>query len=487
MRKQYNSNKKSEYKDQPKSDVQSIPSLVSNIAKEDGSTIYMVNSQQLDVGGTAVGEEIFVKHLLINGLHTSATSVNSLLDRQLQDLIDAFATARGYSTNVTVADVAAYLKASEEVLSLITYLHRSQNATKFTTDTGYNLGTVLGSRPNGFTSAADIANFIGDNATTLTPLINDGSVGISNVDWGRVYLSLLSDVKLPRATVSYILSMFGTFYSYDKSGSFILAGVPAFMASTSSVSTLIAGLDTVLTNLRGANADLIDIMHYLGFNSELAVAIDFARDQRALTVPMVNDEVFNAMAFNGFVQDPIGGLDSDVANLFYDVAGVYSPLHTIDAADFNANAVFTHTLLRGKITAHYQIEFFASTVTNSLSYYDYPYVVVPDISTVSSFSAAQAVRARDVQSRYTFNLGPALPFVDQPTLTEIAPGDYNMNTGLITGQVLEATGTFALPAQEFAYYKLAKFADMIMSDVPWRMAIQNLVNAIRPRSITRSE
>lgn len=490
MRQNYKG-KNSPKKEMPskKQEVQSLPSLLNNVGKADGDTIYMVNSQRVDVGATALGREIFVDIRPVGMIHESSTSVNSLLDNQLQDLIDAYATARGYVTGVTVAKVAAYLEASERTLSLITWLHRSQNGTKFTTDTGRNLGATLGSRYQATTptTVADVANYIGDAASTLTALTDDGALSISNTVWGRDYLSLLSDVKLPRGTVSYIMSMFGVHYAYDEAGSYIVSFMPDYLLSTNNIDVIIAGLDTVMTNLRNADPDLIDIMHFLGFNSELATAIDFARDQRGLTLPIVHDKFMSGAIYNAYIADALAVGDTDI-DMFFDTTGVYSPVSSVDAADFDANTVFNMLLVRDKITANYQLELFSDDSPSSSSVYCYPHVPVPDGVTLSGLSGAQVSRIAIVTQTYIYNNGPKLPFGDNIVISEIAPGDFQLgNTGTPSLAVLEPASAFALPTQEWDYYVLAKYADIIMNDVEWRSAIQGLVNSIRPRSITRSE
>jgi archaellum component FlaG (FlaF/FlaG flagellin family) len=489
MRKQnYNNKSKNNMDEKKLTGTQSVPSLFANISKEDGDSIYMVNSHQVDIGSSSTAYELYVKHVGMAELHSSNSSVNDLLDGQLQDMIDAYSTARGYVTGVTVAKVEQYLQASERILSLITYLHKAQNGNRFQTDSGFNLGATLGSRPDSFTTSAAVAGYIGDDTDDLATLINDGGVSISNSVWSGTYLSLLSRVKLPRATVSYVLSMFGVNYTFDQQGSYIVSFIPNFMINTDSAATLIAAQEAVLDGLRSTDPDIVDIMHFLGFTSDLAVAIDFARDQRQLTVPLVHDEFINGALVNGYVVDGQVA-DADVTDMFIDTTGVYSAINNVDAADFNANAVFLMLLIRDKNTvAHYQIELFKSGANDSVSGYDLPYVVQPDGITVSTFDAATMGRVRRVLEPTIYGKGPKIPYTDIVSINDIGGGSYSLSgIGSPSTQLLESPSTFKLPREEFDYYTEAKFADMIMGDVKWRVAIQELTNKIRPRSITRSE
>lgn len=482
--------KSSSFKKAETEQVMSQTSPLAALVKPDSSQVYAVNSQRVDVGGSGTSQEIYVKHVPIGQLILESTSTpNSLLTDQLQDLINAYATARGYVTGVTVAKVAAYLSNSFNLFAMIVFIHKAQNGTRYTTTDGVDIGKLLGSRIKASTglSASNVANYVGDNNVNYRALEYEGEVSYSNTVWSRDWLSHLSKVKLSRGLAQEAISLFSKNYALSPDGSYIAVPFPQVLLSASTAAVVRDGILTSMNTARSTDPDLIDIMEFLGFTSEMVTQMNFDRDQRGLTLEVMYDEVFNAAAYNASLENPLASGDTDFSNLYWDRFGVYSILHPVDTMDFNASALFPILSLRGNIVEHFQIQLIRSSDTGvGVDRFNFPFMVNGDNTTVTGLDQAQLDRARNVTIPYYLG-GMKLPYFIGPSITEISAGDFNMNGHTsVAGDISEKLNAFALPS-DYSYYQLAKKAELIMGDVEWRQAIQSLQAKIRPTAVSKSQ
>lgn len=468
----------------------SASSPLSLIVESDSSQVYAVNAQRVDVGGTATAQEIYVKHIpMASTILESSSTPNSLLTDQLQDLINAYATARGYTTGVTTAKVAAYLEYSFNLFSILVFIHKCQNGNEYTTTDGVDLGKLLGSRIKASTglSAASIANYIGDGAGAIKALEFEGDISYSNTAWSRDWLSHLSKIKLSRGLVQEAISLYSTNYALSPDGSYIGVIFPNTLRTASTAASVRDGIVTNMNNARAADPDLIDILEFLGFTSELVSQMNFDRDQRGLTLSVMYDEVMNAALYNAALESPFASGDSDFSGLYFDKFGHYSVLNPVDTMDFNASSLFPVLMLRGKIGEHYQVQLVRSSDTGvGVDAYAFPFMVNGDNTTVTGLSQAQADRARSVTIPYYLS-GMKLPFFLAPSITEVSAGDFQMNGNtVIAADISEKLNAFRLP-DDYSYYQLAKKAELIMGDIEWRKAIQLIQARIRPTAVSKSQ
>lgn len=453
------------------------------IGLPDGDSIFAVNGTQVDVGTTGDSREFFVQHIPVGDKFSAfIDGPNALISTTLEELIKAFATARGYTTSVTPAVVEDYVEYSYQYLALILHLYRAQNASQIKSPAGLTIGRTLGSRPEGLTTMNDVANYIGDNASTLSALAFDGGLSISNSVWSKDYLANLVHVKLARGQVQAAVSLFGQFYAVNKGTSGVVIPVPSNLVSATSIATQKANLVTAMDGLRNTYPDLIDILHFVGFTNEIVNSLDFTRDQRGLTAPMVYDENFLAAYYNAFIPNPSISADDDL-DLYWDYFGEFGPLNFADSVDLDGSRLFNHLFLRGLVSDHLQIEQFRSTAVDSFSGYYIPFSVGTDNVTISGLTHAQLDRAVGAMQQSVATPFPKIASASYYVLSEIAPGDFVMSA-IVSSTVAEGYNSYKLP-DSYDYYQYAKIADILMGDTNWRQQIQALTNMIRSASITR--
>lgn len=486
MNRKYNNNNKGNKKEQMKETNVSTPEQVSglmSVGLPDGDSLYTVCAAQVDIGGTATTPELFHRHVVIGDPFSSAIDgVGSLISSTLEELIDAYATARGYVTSVTAAKVEDYVEYSYQYFATIMHLLRAQNGSQLKTDQGFNLGSHLGSKPQATVGMGSVANFIGDAGATTVSVNYDGDISISNKDWSSKYISELVHVKLSRGQVQFAVAMFGSHYLANSGGTGITTFIPSNVVSTTATTTQLENLAGQMAALRAADKDLIDIVNFLGFTNELVLAFDYTRDVRGLTVDLKADPNIESALYNAFV--PLASISSDSdMDIFWNYFGTFSPLNYADDANLDASVLFNSLILRGRISDHLQIYEFISGNTAPTPRFYFPMPILPDGGTITTFSAAQYSRLIGVLEKTFMAPFEKLPVQGFAYIQEIAPGDYGIYTA-ITGGVAEGYNAYALN-DSWDYYVSAKTADILMGDTQWREAIQNLSNKIRTVAVSR--
>jgi len=455
--------------------------------KVTGNEVYGVSANQQTVG-SVTDFDITVKDIIIGDqLAESSNALNSLLEGPISELIDAYATARGYVTSVTYTKVSQYVVQSQRMLNLLFHMFRAQNVRNVVTPGGQSIGALLAKRPSVRFSGPKVADYVINTPSeaTTTNHIDDGDVSISNSTWASDWLSQLVHMKLSKPLVEYSASLFGTFYQQTQSnGTTLYSFIPETLTSSSGISVFARydALATSLASMRAADRDLVDILNFLGFTNEEVIQLDFNRDIRKQTLPIIQDPAFLSMFINTNLHG-VENNDDDVISLFYDVYGKFTAMNAPDDVQLSADVVFASRVLRGKVFGHHIIKTLNdSGAERILAAYPLPlYLSISDYP-----SAGQAVfqRLALIKARSMAAGIPELPYSDYSGQVAEVNGSPAINTSIVS-YVNEHANVYVLP-DTFDFYTLAKKAEMIMGNVNYRKQIQDLSNKIRTSSITKA-
>lgn len=269
------------------------------------------------------------------------SSIVDTIGNSIQDVIDAYATNKGYVSSTTPTDVINYINYSMNALSIIVALFRANNGSKLRAQGGTEISEFV---TEFFESNTD------DYERIMTGQSFDKQVykyGVSNAVWARQTLSSLSHLYLNESITNTILYLFGNVFTaapfaalgnsamfkvnnHDKEPRNYVAGETSadgtyYSSSTSGITTPGSTLDVMLDNmkaLKSSKKDLISILKVLGFSNSHPKNIDFTRDLTGQTISMVQDP--NLMYILGNTLLDFGEFpnnDTDIVNLivnFYD-------------------------------------------------------------------------------------------------------------------------------------------------------------------------
>jgi len=454
-----------------------------------GNEVYGVSALQLATGASTDTYTFIAKDIPISvsSILDSSTNLNSLISAPVEELIKAYATARGYVTNTTYANVSEYVYKSLEALSLLMHMFRAQNVSQLKTDTGLDIGTVLGSRPSARVAGGQIPDFIINGVAASANHVNDGAVSISAKDWSQQWLSHLVHLKLSQPLVKWAASMFSVFYQSSGSNSqtTMYSFVPDIITNSSgiAVKTVYDTKIADLAALRNAKPDLVDILNFLGFTNEDIVPLDFTRDLRQLTLPVIVDNNFEAMYVNTNFEG-LADSDDDVEDLYFDINGDFNALNYPTDVQLNADVVFAHRYLRDGIFSHTVYKRITQAGSIELNTMYYPFPIGVDSGAYATLTAAQANRMAIVRRQFTMSGLPELPYSPEVSISDLAGVPVFANSGFVGTFVVDAANTYVLP-DTFDFYLLAKKAEIIMNNTEYRVKLQQLSNSIRTSSITK--
>ena len=354
--------KKNKRYSKPKEELkdEGMSSGLLSAVKVTGNEVYGVSANQQTISSVS-DFDITVRDIVVGDqLVQSSSALNDLLEGPISELIDAYATARGYVTSVTYTKVSEYVVKSQRMLNLLFHMFRAQNVRNVVTPGGQPIGELLAERPSIRFSGGGVADYIinGTDTAVATNHVNDGDVAISNSTWASSWLSQLVHMKLSKPMVEYSASLFGTFYQETQpNGTTLYSFIPETLTSSTGISVFSRydALATTLASMRAADRDLVDILNFLGFTNEEVINLDFNRDIRKQTLPIIQDPAFLSM----FINTNLYGLennDADVIDLFYDVYGKYTAMDAPDGVQLSADVVFASRVLRGKVFGHHIVK-----------------------------------------------------------------------------------------------------------------------------------
>lgn len=255
---------------------------------------------------------------------------SNLLDPLLSEAITAFASQRGYTSSVTPVKIRNYLIHSVNALSALYSLKRAQNVKNLTNGLGQNVAPIFTSKPSGGTNDITASAF-----SLLVGVTAHGVGSISNAVWADTYLSQLQKIRVPQGFGHLVKALFEGYYanpagladsyiqfynSYEMAAATIRTPEVAFSDSITAIDTLIA-----------ADADLMSILDFIGFNAEFAVMENWERDLKGQSLVVYNDPLIHTMLINNW-QSISGLTESDISQDVQDT--VFLPFIGSDIVNF---------------------------------------------------------------------------------------------------------------------------------------------------------
>jgi hypothetical protein len=479
--------KSSPKEDKVMKNSQTMSPLASAI-KPTSNEVYAVAAQNLPIGSSADVFDFVVKDIPIDpkGILSTGSALNDLVEAPIEELIKAYATARGYVTSTTYTDVSTYVYKSLNLFSVLLHMFRAQNVRNVQTPSGIEVGKLLSLRPSNRYGGADVADYIinGSSVSAATDHIDDGAISISNLAWSADWLSELTHIKLSEPMVKWAVAHFGVFYQLTTDGSTTMYSfIPEILTNSSGVSveTRFNGLAADLATLRSSHPDLVDILNFLGFTNTEVIAMDFTRDSRKLTLPIIEDEFLDLQ----FVNTNLYGLaddDSDVSQLFFDINGKFNALNYSDDVQLNADVVFASRYMRNAVFEHNMIKRGYPGGDDFFAFYPFGLSINVSVHTVTQ---ARADRLAFVTRAFGTSGLPSMPYSSDAYVSDFGGTPTISSAGLVTSFASGTSNIYQIP-ETFDFYIEAKRAEMIMGNVPYRTQLQNLSNAIRTSSITKA-
>jgi len=473
---------------QPKKETQVMSPLMAGI-KMTGNEIYAVTAQNVQIGANAELFDVVVKDIIVSpdALLQGFSNLNDLVEGPVSELIRAYATARGYTTSVTYAKVSEYVYQSLELLMILFHMFRAQNVRRVTTPSGLDIGGILAMRPSVQYSTSAVADYVinGTSAATATNHVNDGDVVISNAAWSKDWLSQLTHIKLSQPMVQWAAAHFAVFYNMNnQGGNAIISFIPNTLTNSSGIAakTRFDALAASLESLRSSDADLIDILNFLGFTNDSVINLDFTRDARQQTLPLVTDANLESTFVNTNLYGQASN-DDDVSEYFFDINGIFDALTYPDDAQLSADVVFSSRYLRGAVFTHYVFK--AISVGSGVRIDPfYPFALSLVMADYPSPTQAVADRLRNVLGKWYASSLPKMPYTPESNIFDFSGTPAIAGSTTVTFYVASQSNVYKLP-DTYDFYQSAKLAELIMGNVEYRQQLQSLANSIRTSSITK--
>jgi hypothetical protein len=221
---------------------------------------------------------------------------HDLVGDQIAAFIAAFASSRGYATDVVPQDVIDLVQNSILALSILGVMKRSMDAANLTNSVGQEvkqLFTVTQKNLSGASETSMINNMI-DQLAIESAALEDYSFSISNTVWQQDYLSELGQLYLPEklAKLVYYITT-NVFESRNTSIDSIVYNVlwPTITRGEESDDLNVLFLSTMSTinTALAAKTDLRVILTELGMSSVHTINLDWDRDIKGQTLRLVND------------------------------------------------------------------------------------------------------------------------------------------------------------------------------------------------------
>jgi len=456
--------------------------------KPTSNEVYAVAAQNVPVGASSDYFDFVAKDIVMapTAVLQSTAALNDLVEKPVEELIKAYATARGYVTSTTYADVSSYVYKSLELFTLLLHMYRAQNVRNVQTPSGIPVGEILSLRPSVSYSNAYVADRIinGTAVSAATNHVDDGAASISNLDWSSTWLSQLTHVKLSEPLVKWAVSHFSVFYQLVENGvTTIYSFIPQTLTTSSgvTVATRFNTLASDMETLRSGHPDLIDILNFLGFTNSEVIAMDFTRDGKKLTLPIIEDEFLKLQFINTNLYG-IASNDTDVKNLFFDINGRFGPLNYTDDAQLNADIVFASKYLRDSVFTHNMVKRGSPGAIGLEAIYPMGLNI-----RIADYVPTQIImnRLADVQKSFIASGLPKMPYSSDNIIEDFAGSPSMGSSASVTTYASGSANIYKIP-EDFDFYVTAKKAEMIMGNVPYRTQLQNLSNAIRSSSITKA-
>lgn len=326
-----------------------------------------VNGMEAAEGGSA-NVDLAVIDLGISMSRTFIPSdIENTLEASITQLLDAFATNRGYATTLTAQAVREYIEAAINYYALIVASWRAENTSSLRTANGKIVSSLFRTRIPMRTLLEVLTG------APIAPISdNNGGSSISNAQWLRDNVIYLQDVFLPSNVLRFIFGLFSGVYSLDKftdaGNTSLLMLHPGLLSESDSVQVRARSAGSTL-NTKASTSDMISFLKFMGWSNEEAINTDLTRDLHGNTLiiyddPALLDQLTNAKFFYSFdlgVAYGVPGSDTDIKNLYFDPTDeyatpfVYRDRKSFDADDFMLTAMFHRGLYPDPTTPVYQL------------------------------------------------------------------------------------------------------------------------------------
>lgn len=245
-----------------------------------------------------------------------------LLDRspettiQVQDIINKWASGRGYPTSVTADVVRKYVKASLRGFSLLRSILRRNNSYNARGYKSRDLSALFRGIPD--SNVYKVTAWGSGNMAPRTS-ITTLTLSISNNDWKNKYTSKVKDFYMNKSQFEYIMARYDNYFIIDgvspdkaivewhplgKSISYTYEGQTRTLSANNTLNAshyTLGDLDAIqnfLTTMRNDYKDLDQVLNMLGFTSAYAISADYSRDEFGQTIKYAYDTDMSKMLFN---------------------------------------------------------------------------------------------------------------------------------------------------------------------------------------------
>lgn len=282
-----------------------------------------------------------------------------MFTQTVSQLIEAFATNRGYPTTLTASNIISYFRSAAVTYAYFVKLWSLQNSSKLVDKFGRDISDVFSRRTRTTTPTQDLTG-------ATVPPISD-TVTISNAVWLRDYAGELINILLPSSISELIFGLFSGVFSMHR---FSDAGISSFISlypeldnvlSTKKTHELFDSNLATTKSILQSSSDMIPFLTFLGLSSSNIIEMEWSRDIHGKTVLIYEDSEFLNQLVNAKVLWPydIGATagypasDNDYAGLFYDYSSEYSSVFDFpDIKEFNADDLYISVLFNRALVAN---------------------------------------------------------------------------------------------------------------------------------------
>lgn len=236
-----------------------------------------------------------------------ADGVSNLADPAIQDVINAFSSAKGYTSSVTPTIVRGHLEQVIKAVESLIILKRSQDNKELTDALGNSLSGVFNALADGGRQYATIFGGI-DPATVVEPGLTVtfyGTGSISNSVWANTYLSELSKFVIPQGVFDFLESFYSGVYKNHASmidGYFVFwpSTIVGLTANTSPETGFANAVSSIDFNL-SSYPDLRTIIGLLGIDASPCLNYDWTRDIKGQSLKVIDDPLIPTFFKNEFL------------------------------------------------------------------------------------------------------------------------------------------------------------------------------------------
>lgn len=479
----YNKNYKDDKRERnPKEDSRPIktPSgeyLVQSLAFDSlvatDSSLNLINATLVSPGASGSEQEVGY----INGyFDTSGVLLDNgtfaMVDDSITALLEAFGTARGYATTVTVTDIRNYFIRSARAFSILLTYQRYYNGAKLIDRNGKSMSNIVAQRIRGVSLTAAPKALI-ESATVNT---STESATDSNAIWAQTYLSQLHKLRMPKNWFEFMVKMFSGVHAIAD------ARIPSYLVlydeslnksvtHATEFATQVAAIDALL-----AKPDLISILDFMGFKP-LGVGLDFTRDLKGRTLFITADAQINDLFGNGSWFDFCDtATDTDIKYLVSGSMDPLSPFSASEQLEASAETLKHLALLSKRLTTTVNIQavvaYYQAGIGWTTSYLINPITIIGVTSDGSITTSDIVARLTGAATRWVHYCGSNLGYTVNMNVT-VASSMASV-TLTVTSGVVEGGSTYVIP-EDILWISRVTALDNIFG-VPWRSALQSLVS-----------